>query len=801
MRLKTALMQIVFAGLLLSLVLPQPLTAAADKPEDRGKPALKPGEVEQTASIQAAPPPSTCTFGYTLSAPATYSWIDTSAGGVQVIFENTDDDVTAEPIPLGFNFKFFENSYSSAYISTNGLLSFGLPDNSYRNVDIPRDIPPNGYIAPFWDDLELLVGSPSGDSQVFYRQDASPRRFVVEWRSLKRHMGSDSDRLTFQVILYENGDIRFQYQTMQGDISQATAGIEDGDGRDGLRYFYNQPLAANGTAVQITRPIVTAGVKTLPAVDGKFILFGAADFKMYVRNTGESGADAYNLSASSTAPGWKVELFQANGVSPLTDTNGDGTVDTGQVPQGQTFPLTVRVSSPPRAAVSEWSHITITARSQKDSNKFQASLFQTSVPASFAQAYTDANAGFRMGILSRSGSIHYLLEGDRWFSGSTLALVVSPGVRYMYAWETSYQKDIGTEEEPEVIQYSDIEFMELDRFGVVTKPYSKLTNNAAVTLNTQDRFPTLAAGPNGKAAFAWIRDILSNEGKTNSNLWFAVTRPGTTPLLLKVTANASFRGEGDLNIPLFHSPSLALVETEDGQYRFLVVWSSRVLKAPSQEASDIWYAIFNPDGTLNKTPAQLTNSLPGSAAYTSPIAISLQGGQTLAAYTLYNEAAGSYQIAYRAINPDGSLATSETVVPGEGGRSIDGVQLLPSGRILLAWVKAGYEGISYALLEGGGSFPVSFGAEPLYAPDLRHSNNVSVTRDQTGSAVITWADGDLDNHLYYALVGPGGELKTPPLTFLSSQQQGVYIITSSTRQGNAPSEGAYQAFLPVVMRP
>ena len=96
-------------------------------------------------------------FGYTYSFPnEIFSSI--SEIGIEELSLNGDDQV-AGPIDLGFAFPFFENPYTSVYISTNGVLLFAdsVPDPAVRNTPIPSDLPPNNFIAPFWDDLTMGV--------------------------------------------------------------------------------------------------------------------------------------------------------------------------------------------------------------------------------------------------------------------------------------------------------------------------------------------------------------------------------------------------------------------------------------------------------------------------------------------------------------------------------------------------------------------------------------------------------------------------------------------------------------------
>jgi hypothetical protein len=70
-------------------------------------------------------------FGYkwlrsdTIGGP-TYSWVDISTTGTAV--QNLGDDNVIGPIPIGFNFTYYWNTYNEVYIGSNGYIMFGRGD-------------------------------------------------------------------------------------------------------------------------------------------------------------------------------------------------------------------------------------------------------------------------------------------------------------------------------------------------------------------------------------------------------------------------------------------------------------------------------------------------------------------------------------------------------------------------------------------------------------------------------------------------------------------------------------------------
>ncbi|MBI2871633.1 MAG: hypothetical protein HYY00_00400 [Chloroflexi bacterium] len=176
-----------------------------------------------------------------------FNWVEISSSGNWAgTISNCDD--CYQQLPIGFNFSFYGTNYSQLWASSNGLLSV-TASSIYSNTYIPNTNSPNGFIAPFWDDLYT---SSAGD--VYYQTlgTAPNRRFVVEWKNVDRCCGT-SDRYTFQAILEEGTNrILLQYQTLSGTYangSSASIGIEDQNGTVGLGVSVNAPYLHNGLAI------------------------------------------------------------------------------------------------------------------------------------------------------------------------------------------------------------------------------------------------------------------------------------------------------------------------------------------------------------------------------------------------------------------------------------------------------------------------------------------------------------------------------------------------------------------------
>jgi len=162
-----------------------------------------------------------------------YDWFEITTVGVNTGIVN--DDQTIGPFDIGFAFPWWDFNYASqVWICSNGWLAFSTGQGTaYNNGAIPNAIAPNNVVYPYWDDL-----TPGGVGQVWYYQDAANDRFIVEWYNMPHF--STGGTYTFQAILYENGDIDFQYQTLTpGTNNEATVGIEDAAGIQAVQATYN----------------------------------------------------------------------------------------------------------------------------------------------------------------------------------------------------------------------------------------------------------------------------------------------------------------------------------------------------------------------------------------------------------------------------------------------------------------------------------------------------------------------------------------------------------------------------------
>ncbi len=172
-----------------------------------------------------------------------YAFIDISTTGTPV-FSGTADDSNEGPFPIGFDFSFYGNTFSEFNVCSNGFISFTSTSTSYSNQELPNGGAPENLLAPFWDDLRIVT---STGANVFYEYDGA--KLIVQFHRVPAYYATGEH--TFQVILYPDGTILYQYETMDStDLELCTVGIQNGTKDDGLTVAFNTPYVADGLAVR-----------------------------------------------------------------------------------------------------------------------------------------------------------------------------------------------------------------------------------------------------------------------------------------------------------------------------------------------------------------------------------------------------------------------------------------------------------------------------------------------------------------------------------------------------------------------
>ncbi|ADN74876.1 peptidase S8 and S53 subtilisin kexin sedolisin [Ferrimonas balearica DSM 9799] len=152
-------------------------------------------------------------------------------------------------------FKFNGDDYEVITLSSNGFLVIGETqiNSGWRNQKLPDIDTPNGVIAPFWTDLNLLgdeeaYSSTSGNGSMHLYEvlgdDNEPLWLVVDWIDVQAYGASSAQQYSFGVWLGtgpNKGTNLMTYYQLGPLPSQLTVGVEDSEGNNGaVRYFNGQ---------------------------------------------------------------------------------------------------------------------------------------------------------------------------------------------------------------------------------------------------------------------------------------------------------------------------------------------------------------------------------------------------------------------------------------------------------------------------------------------------------------------------------------------------------------------------------
>jgi MSHA biogenesis protein MshQ len=170
-----------------------------------------------------------------------------------------DDDQAMLAFTGGFKFTFGGTAYSSVRVLANGALQFGAETGffrNYTNTTLPAGNataqsgcvagPTTNVMLGYWTDLNP---SQAGGGNVTWQQKgAAPNRYVVvSWNSVYQY--NTSTPYALQIILFENGEFKYQYGNANTTGSAATIGVQLNTG-DYTLYSYNSGYNANGSAIR-----------------------------------------------------------------------------------------------------------------------------------------------------------------------------------------------------------------------------------------------------------------------------------------------------------------------------------------------------------------------------------------------------------------------------------------------------------------------------------------------------------------------------------------------------------------------
>lgn len=712
-------------------------------------------------------------FGYKWNDTIPFNWID-ATGGVNTGMTGDGYHQKVGPIALPFKFKYYEHSYKMLYIAAPGFISFSNPGSSFNSQGyIPNPTSPNNIIAPYWTPVFLPA-----TGHIYYKSGGTKpnRYFVVEWHDVRGGSPSDSyggnDTFRFEVILYENGNIVFQYAQMSyiGSYWCGTAGIEDSLGADGLTSVLFCRTVSSNKAVRFTRPAPAARASIFPVYQGQFVAASdSASFRVPIRNTGDLGADTFDITTSSV---YSTSLFMADGITPLPDTDADTFPDTGALKPGKTATVVVQVQIPGDAAAGNSNDVQLTATSSLNGTKSSTTHLQTAVPSDFTQVFEDyTNLAMSLDIIQPTGQSVVQVTPNNYY-GYDPGINGSPNGNYVYGWTKGRCASSSCYNNVEEIEYA-----LRDHTGAAVTGIKKLKPLGSPASSIYQYGYGLGAASNNSTGAAFIEETCPPGSYCVDNTWFALLNSaGTVTKRVNITQNVNWGGW------LYNARVAATI---DGH--FVVVWQREVYQNNAW-IDDIYFTIFDGNGHVTKPLTKYTNAKQYGWFY-SPTAVPLADGNVLLAFTGYNPNSQAADLYYGVLSSGGNKVKALTNLTHDANvydwYYVDAAQL-NNGNIVMGWNT--WDGVNpnlrYATLDS--SFNLIAGPSALPNPAaLLGDGPMSISPDSAGNAVVTWHDYSYAyrRNLYYALLDGTGNVVTPPIIFRSSSTR---IDTSYDGNGNAP---------------
>jgi uncharacterized repeat protein (TIGR01451 family) len=282
----------------------------------------------------------------------------TSAGGATIA--PIRDSVVLQPVgePVcGIVNKSFSRASGPSPARIKVTLDYMTCDKPRPRITISDVLPAGMHYVPGSGRSTLTGSTPLTDAIVGDDLQGTTRKIAYDWNGATP--GIVSARLS-ELPLNDAGSVSFDVEIDAGlalGTKIENIGIYNMDGPNG-------PLGGNfrtnpATYLVTSRVDLTLTGQRLPtATPGT-----TATFTNVLTNKGDA-ADTFDITvtANTWPAGTVVALFKSDGVTPLADTDGNGTPDTGPVAPGATYNVVVKVTIPATAVPATYK-ITKMARS------------------------------------------------------------------------------------------------------------------------------------------------------------------------------------------------------------------------------------------------------------------------------------------------------------------------------------------------------------------------------------------------------------------------------------------------------
>jgi len=251
----------------------------------------------------------------------TYSWyaIDsTQSAHPGTPLNMTDDVTTAVSIP--FTFKYYGVNYTAIAVCSNGWVALGTETSTnYTNVGLPSASAPAKTVFGIWDDLNPGAAGPG---EVYYYNDATNHRFVVEWFRVD-HYGATGTQENFEIMLYNpafyptptgDGEIIVQYLNAMRQADN-TVGIQNSSQNVGIQYYLDGTYNALGVPITDTFALKFTTVKpTLVGIkEGEVLSLPGGIRPLTVFPSVSRGRVQIAYSIGQSAKGIELKIYDISG--------------------------------------------------------------------------------------------------------------------------------------------------------------------------------------------------------------------------------------------------------------------------------------------------------------------------------------------------------------------------------------------------------------------------------------------------------------------------------------------------------
>ena len=168
---------------------------------------------------------------------------------------HTDDGTTV--INLPFSVQFYDQSFTTAIVGSNGTLGFVANGNAFTNACLPAAAE-NMAILPHWDDLQTNTGLTgcstwaNGCGIFTSVSGTAPNRiFNIEWHAV--FFANNATTADFEIRLHEStNQIDLIYGDVFGDGTSATVGVQRDTGSAFTQFECNSGGITSGLGVTFT---------------------------------------------------------------------------------------------------------------------------------------------------------------------------------------------------------------------------------------------------------------------------------------------------------------------------------------------------------------------------------------------------------------------------------------------------------------------------------------------------------------------------------------------------------------------